>query len=163
MQSVYEAAGGSQGLLRLARAWHARVMADEIVSHAFSHGFHPQHSERLAAYWAEALGGPATYSAEYGDETSVVRLHSGNGPHEEMDRRAIACFDEALADAGFDDPVRRVLHDYFAWATTTTMSRYPRSADDVPDGLEMPRWSWDGLVAGGPGQSPGPSGGPVLT
>jgi hypothetical protein len=48
MQSVYEAAGGSEGLLRLAEAWHSRVMADEIVSHAFSHGFHPQHSERLA-------------------------------------------------------------------------------------------------------------------
>jgi len=33
-------------------------MADEVVSHAFSHGFHPNHSERLAAYWAEALLGP---------------------------------------------------------------------------------------------------------
>ena len=53
MQSVYEAAGGRTGLLRLAEAWHSRVMADEIVSHAFSDGFHPQHSERLAAYWAE--------------------------------------------------------------------------------------------------------------
>jgi hemoglobin len=69
MQSVYEAAGGSVGLLRLARAWHERVMADEVVSHAFSHGFHPKHDERLAAYWAEALGGPAAYSAAYGDET----------------------------------------------------------------------------------------------
>ena len=75
-------------------------MADEVVSHAFSHGFHPQHSERLAAYWAEALGGPTTYSDAYGDETSVVRMHSGNGPHEEMDRRAIACFDQALDDVG---------------------------------------------------------------
>jgi hypothetical protein len=27
MQSVYEAAGGSEGLLRLATAWHCRVMA----------------------------------------------------------------------------------------------------------------------------------------
>jgi truncated hemoglobin YjbI len=97
---VYEAAGGSEGLLRLAQAWHRRVMGDEIVSHAFSHGFHPQHSERLAAYWAEALGGPTTYSGSYGDETSVVRTHSGNGPHEEMDRRAIACFDQALEDVG---------------------------------------------------------------
>ena len=97
MQTVYEAAGGTEGLLRLARAWHTRVMADGEVSHAFSHGYHPQHAERLAAYWAEALGGPAAYSGVYGDETSVVRLHSGNGPHEEMDRRAIACFDQALA------------------------------------------------------------------
>ncbi len=130
-----EAAGGSEGLLRLAEAWHSRVMADEVVSHAFSHGFHPQHHERLAAYWAEALGGPTTYSDTYGDETSVVRIHSGNGPHEEMDRRAIACFDQALQDVGLStaEAIRQVLHDYFAWATTTTMSRYHKSADDVPD------------------------------
>jgi hemoglobin len=146
MQTVYEAAGGDEGLLRLASAWHARVMADEVVSHAFSHGFHPEHSGRLAAYWAEALGGPTTYSDTYGDETSVVRIHSGNGPHEEMDRRAIACFDQAMTDVALseNDPVRAVLHDYFAWATTTSMSRYHQSADDVPDGLRIPHWSWDG-------------------
>ena len=147
MQSVYEAAGGSDGLLSLAEAWHARVLADEIVSHAFSHGYHPQHSERLAAYWGEALGGPAAFSDGYGDETSVVRIHSGNGAHEEMDRRAIACFDQALDDVGLAEAeqLRQVLHDYFAWATTTTMSRYHESADDVPEGLSIPRWSWDGL------------------
>ena len=149
-RSVYEAAGGSEGLLRLAHAWHERVMADEVVSHAFSHGFHADHTPRLAAYWAEALGGPAMYSQSFGDETSVVRMHSGNGLHEDMDRRAIACFDQALVDSGLaaDDRLRRVLHDYFAWATTTTMARYHRSADDVPDGLDMPHWSWDGLVEG---------------
>jgi hemoglobin len=147
MQSVYEAAGGREALLRLAEAWHSRVMADEIVSHAFSHGFHPQHSERLAAYWAEALGGPTTYSDAYGDETSVVRIHSGNGPHEEMDHRAIACFDQALDDVGLSaaERLRQVLHDYFAWAATTAMSRYHESAADVPEGLSIPRWSWDGL------------------
>lgn len=146
MQSVYEAAGGDDGLVRLAEAWHARVMADEVVSHAFSHGFHPEHSERLAAYWAEALGGPHTYSERYGDETDVVRMHSGNGRHEEMDRRAIACFDQALEDTGLtDEPLREVLHDYFAWATTTSMAAYHGSADDVPQGLTIPCWSWDGL------------------
>jgi hemoglobin len=147
-RSLFDAAGGMDGLRRLAAAWHSRVMADEVVSHAFSHGFHPQHTERLAAYWAEALGGPASYSHAYGDESSVVRMHSGNGVHEEMDRRAIACFDQAISDAGLsgDDRLRQALHDYFAWATTTTMSRYHHSADDVPDGLRIPRWSWDGFV-----------------
>jgi hemoglobin len=146
MSSVYEAAGGSAGLLRLAEAWHRRVMADEVVSHAFSHGFHPHHTERLAAYWAEALGGPKEYSEAYGDETSVVRMHSGNGPHDEMDQRAIACFDQALEDVGLTaEPLRRVLHDYFAWATLTTMARYPDSPDDVPEGATIPRWSWNGL------------------
>ena len=147
MPSVYEAAGGEEGLLRLARAWHTRVMADEVVGHAFSHGYHPQHTERLAAYWAEALGGPTTYSETFGDETFVERLHSGNGPHEEMDQRAVACFDLALTDVALTggEPLRAVLHDYFAWMTTDTLGRYQRSADDVPAGLRIPRWSWDGL------------------
>ena len=66
-----------------------------------------------------------------------------------MNRRAIARIDQALADAGLagDERLRQVLHDYFAWAATTTMGRYHESADDVPDGLTAPRWSWDGLVA----------------
>ena len=147
MSTVFEAAGGADGMLRLAHAWHERVMADEVVSHAFSHGFRPDHSVRLAAYWGEALGGPAAYSDSYGDETSVVRLHSGNGPHEEMDRRAIACFDQALTDTGLaaDPRLRDVLHDYFSWATSVAMSKYHSSADDVPPGLSIPRWSWDGL------------------
>jgi hemoglobin len=146
VQNVYQAAGGSDGLLRLAEAWHRRVMADEIVSHAFSFGFRPDHSERLAAYWSEALGGPASYSGRYGDETSVVRIHSGNGEHAEMDQRAISCFDQALADIGLDPASRlgQVLHDYFAWAATTTMAQYHESADDVPEGMSIPQWSWDG-------------------
>lgn len=45
MQTVFEAAGGNDGLRRLADAWHRRVMADEVVGHAFSHGFHRQHVE----------------------------------------------------------------------------------------------------------------------
>ena len=152
MNTIYEAVGGLDGLLKLAAAWHARVLADEIVSHAFSHGYHPEHTERLAAYWAEALGGPALFSSQYGDETAVVRMHSGNGVHEEMDRRAIACFDRALDDVGLarETQLSRVLHDYFAWATTTTMASYHHSADDVPEGLQVPKWSWEGLVSGEP-------------
>jgi hemoglobin len=145
--TVYGAAGGEAGLRRLAGAWHERVMADEVVGHAFHHGVLPDHTERLAAYWGEALGGPPAYTARYADETYVVRLHSGHGMHEDMDRRAVACFDQALADVGLApaDPLRQVLHDYFAWVTTASLTRYHRSADDVPERLPLPRWSWDGL------------------
>jgi hypothetical protein len=41
----------------------------------------------------------------------------------------------------------RVLHEYFSWATTTTMSSYPDDADDVPKDLRIPLWSWNGLQA----------------
>jgi hemoglobin len=146
--TLYESVGGHEGLLRLASAWHVRVLGDDVVSHAFSHGYHPQHTERLAAYWGEALGGPTTYQDRYGSETSAVKIHSGSGSHAEMDQRAIMCFDMALEDVGLarDDRLHCVLHDYFAWATTTSMARYPNSPGDVPDGLRIPKWSWNGLV-----------------
>jgi len=126
MTTIYEAAGGDEGLLRLAEAWHARVLADDVVAHAFSHGYRSDHSVRLAAYWAEALGG-----------------------HEEMNQRAIACFGDALVDAGLaaNEPLREALLRYFAWATTTTMGRYRESAADVPEGMSIPKWSWEGPTA----------------
>ena len=70
--------------------------------------------------------------------------HELAGALQQADR---ICFDQALADVGLadDGALRQVLHDYFAWATTTTMSHYHQSADDVPNGLSIPHWSWDGL------------------
>ena len=143
--TVYDAAGGMPFFIELAHAWHLRCLADPVVGHAFSHGFHPAHSTRLASYWAQALGGPADYTA-LADETSVVRMHSGNGQHREMDDRACDCFDRALDDAGAVDRVRPVLVAYFRWATDR-LGDYPRSADEVPSGLPFPY-----LVVGGTGR-----------
>jgi len=145
--TLFEAIGGQAGVLRLAHAWHERVLADEITSHAFSHGFHPQHTERLAAYWSEAWGGPPMYTGRLGTESSVVRMHSGNGEHKEMDLRAIQSFETALQDIAIKEPeLRECLLSYFVWATSKSMAAYPHSASDVPQGLRVPRWSWNGRV-----------------
>ena len=129
MASVYEAAGGDAGLLRLAEAWHARVMADEVVSHAFSHGFQPDHTQRLAAYWAEALGGPTTYSEH------VRRRDLGRADPQRQRRRTTrwtggrspaSTRPWTTSGSPSDETLRTTLHDYFAWATTTTMAALPR-------------------------------------
>ena len=142
MSTIYEAAGGADGLLALARAWHERCLADPVASHPFSHpGQHPLHLERLAAYWGEALGGPSAYTASMGDETTLLRMHAGEGVHAELDARVVACFDAALADVGITGELRRTLHDYFAWATRR-MAAYPDSPNAVPDGEVLPHWTW---------------------
>ena len=148
MTPVHEAAGGDTGLLALARAWHERCLADPMMSHPFSQPGHPHHVERLAAYWAEALGGPPTFTGTMADETSVQRMHAGNGEHRDLDRRAVECFDAALGDVGITaEPLRTVLHDYFAWSADR-MGMHPASPDTVPDGLRLPHWSWEGPVGG---------------
>ena len=147
-ETLYEFAGGDEAFLALARAHHARCLADPELNHPFSHADqHPQHVERLAAYWAEVLGGPPTFSATCGDESSVLALHCGNGEMGDLPERFYNCFVLALDDAGLpDDPeFRAAVQAYMRWAVDNVMS-YSAVDTVVPAGLPMPRWDWDGLV-----------------
>lgn len=143
--TIYEAMGGAGTVLALAEAWHRRCLSDPVLAHAFESGIHPEHTERLAAYWAEQLGGPPSYTESLGSYSEVVRVHSGNGPHPQMDGRGVAAFVLALDDAGIpDDPeLRFQLIAWFTWATAVVNHRW-HSPDDVPDDLPLPKWDWNG-------------------
>jgi truncated hemoglobin YjbI len=143
--TIYEAMGGADALLALSEAWHRRCLADPILAHPFEGGVHAQHTERLAAYWAEQLGGPALYTESVASYSDVVRVHTGNGPHEQMDGRAVAAFVFALDDAGIptDERLRFQLIAWFTWATAMLNHRWT-ARDDVPGDLAFPRWDWNG-------------------
>jgi len=146
--SLYEFAGGEPAFLALAAAHHARCLADPELNHPFSHpGQHPQHVERLAAYWAEVLGGPPRYSQECADNSFVLGLHAGNGDMSDLGRRFVACFAAAADDAGLPEDVafRAALHAYMEWAVSEVLAFGPPDAT-VPEHLPLPRWAWDGLV-----------------
>ena len=143
--SLYDAVGGGDVLLALAHAWHARCLADPIASHPFARNdLHPQHSERLAAYWGEALGGPAVYTATMGTESGVRRVHAGNGEHRELDEACIAAFVQAMDDVGIAVACRDPLEAYFR--VTTDLLDQPVAVQDIRDGLTMLRWSTEGPV-----------------
>lgn len=148
--TLYEYAGGAAAMLRLAQAHHARCLADPELNHPFSHpGQHPQHVARLAAYWGEVFGGPPAYSALGGDQSSLVVMHSGNGDMSDLGHRFVDCFLAAADDAGLpaDPRFRTALGDYMRWAVQDVALSHPRTADDVPEGLPIPRWGWLGRSA----------------
>src|SRR5690242_18501389 len=90
--TLYEFAGGAPAFLALASAHHLRCLADPELNHPFSHpGQHPQHIERLAAYWGEVLGGPPLYSTQCADQSSLLDMHSGNGPMTDLGERFLTC------------------------------------------------------------------------
>jgi hemoglobin len=151
--SIYEAAGGDEAFLALATAHHRRCLADPELNHPFSHpDQHPQHVERLAAYWAEVLGGPARYSTGMSDQSAMLQLHAGNGDLTDLGRRFVACFVAAADDAGLpDDPeLRASLRAYMEWAVGEVLL-LGDPATRVAPGRPMPHWGWDGLVPGPPG------------
>jgi hemoglobin len=145
--SLYDYAGGAPAMLRLAQAHHARCVADPELNHPFSHpDQHPQHVERLAAYWGEVLGGPRDYSqACAGDQSTLLAMHSGNGDLFDLPQRFVACFVGAMDDVGLPAAreFRAAMQAYMEWAVRE-FDGYPHDASAVPAGLAVPRWSWDG-------------------
>ena len=145
--TLYDFAGGDPAFLALATAHHARCLADPELNHPFSHpGQHPQHVERLAAYWAEVLGGPPKFSTECSDHPAMLKLHAGNGDMSDLGRRFVDCFVHAADDAGLpaDAEFRAALRAYMEWAVAEVLL-YPDPDRAIPAGTPMPRWSWDGL------------------
>jgi hemoglobin len=145
--SLFEHAGGEPAFLALAAAHHQRCLDDPELNHPFSHpDQHPQHVERLAAYWAEVMGGPPVYSTSCGDQSAMLHLHAGHGDMSDLGRRFTECFMVAADDAGLPDDTlfRAALRAYMEWAVDQVLA-HPDREPAVPAGLPMPRWSWDGL------------------
>jgi hemoglobin len=142
---MFDFAGGEPAFLALAAAHHERCLQDPVLNHPFSHGVNPEHIERLAAYWAEVFGGPTRFSKSYGGHSAMLHLHAGTGADEEFGPRFVACFMQALDDAGLPahPEFRARLRSYMEWAVGEVLSYSPHGAQ-VPVGLPVPRWSWNG-------------------
>ena len=136
--SLYEDVGGFDRILALCHAWHARLQQDPLAWHPFEHGVHPHHDERLAAYLAEAFGGPRLYTAGYGDESSMIRIHAGHGVHVELDEACLAAFDLAVADIDLAGEVGQRVSAYFRGATVA-QREWADNAAAVPEGLPFNR------------------------
>jgi hemoglobin len=158
--SLYEYAGGDVAIRALTAAHHARCLADPELNHPFSHAdANPEHVERLAAYWAEVLGGPALFSEAYGSQGGVLEMHAGNGDMTDLGRRFVNCFVAAMDDAGLpaDEEFRRAMRDYMVWAVDDVLG-YEHDAARRGVAVPVPLWTWDGLAVRPATTPPQPAG-----
>ena len=98
--SLYAQVGGLDPILRFCRRWHALCLDYAIAAHPFEHAREPQRPELLAAYIAEALGGPPLYSGGGADHSFVQRFHAGKGPHVALDEACLHLLDRAVSETG---------------------------------------------------------------
>jgi len=144
---MFEFAGGEKAFLALATAHHERCLQDPELNHPFSHPGHPEHVKRLAGYWAEVFGGPPRYTESCGGQPAMLHIHAGQGAETDLGDRFVACFVQAADDADLpDDPeFRNSLRAYMEWAVQDVLAYSPLGSE-VPSGVPVPRWSWEGLV-----------------
>lgn len=144
--SIYEFAGGACAFRALATAFHELCVHDAVLEHPFSHS-RPGHVERLAAYWAEVLGGPpANLYPEGGGHSPMLAMHAGMGADDDLGEHFLACFIQAMDDAALpeDLALRTAMSSYMEWAVGEVMALSPPDSIVEPL-LPVPRWSWDGL------------------
>ena len=131
--------------LALATEHHRLCLEDPELNHPFSHGTHPEHVERLAAYWAEVFGGPATFSESCGGHSAMLGIHAGQGAGDDYGMRFVACFVQAAEDAGLpaDPEFRASLRAYMERAVAEVLACSPPGSMVLAE-LPTPRWGWEG-------------------
>jgi hemoglobin len=143
--TLYEHAGGEDGLHRLEQLFYDSILADPLLQPLFGAG-QPEHVDHLTAFTAESFGGPDRFSRELGF-AHLIAVHRGLKITEEQRRRFVELYMLALdaaempADPAFRDAVRE--HVEFG-SQVAMQNSHARSDDELHPLRDVPRWTWSG-------------------
>lgn len=141
--TLFEWAGGRDGLERLIGAFYNRVEADDLLSPLFPGGVTADHRRHVTTWWAEVFGGPSDYSAQLGGYERMLGKHRDLGITPEQRFRFVTLMSAAADDAGLpDDPeFRSALVAYLEWGTRLAFANSQPGAA-VVERAPVPRWGW---------------------
>jgi hemoglobin len=141
--TLYEWAGGSEGLERLINAFYDRVEADELLSGFFPGGVGAEHRDHVVAWWCEVFGGPSRYSDELGGYERMLAHHRDLRITPEQRFRFASLMSLAADDARLpDDPeFRSALVGYLEWGTRIALHNSQPGAA-VAEHAPVPHWGW---------------------
>ena len=144
MPSLFEFAGGEDGLHRLEETFYRSVLADPLLAPLFKGG-KASHVETLTAFTAESFGGPDRFSRELGGFGHLIEIHRGLGIREEQRARFVELYRAALDAAGMpgDADFRAAVMDHVEFGTQVAMQNSNARDDSELHPLrEVPHWSW---------------------
>src|SRR5215471_14408610 len=140
--SLYEWLGGMAPLNRLLTRFYERVKGDPLLAPVFEN-MSAEHPAHVAAFVAEVLGGPPTYSEEHGGHPHMIERHLDRHLTQEQRRRWVSLLLETADEAGIpDDPeFRSALVGYLEWGSRLAVINSQPGASVDPHS-PMPRWGW---------------------
>jgi hemoglobin len=144
-QSLYEHAGGEEGLHRLEQTFYDSVLRDPLLKPLFGEG-RATHVEYLTMFTAETFGGPDRFSREVGFQ-HLIDVHRGLHITEAQRRRFVELYMAALdkADMPSDPEFREAVREHVEFGSRVAMQNSNAEADEQLHPLrEVPRWTWAG-------------------
>src|SRR3954452_6943227 len=143
--TLYDLAGGWEGLHRLEDTFYASVLRDPFVQPLFGAG-QPEHVEHLTAFTAESFGGPDRFSRELGFR-HLIDVHRGLRITEEQRQRFVQLYLQALDTAGMpaDPAFRQAVREHVEFGSRVALQNAHALTDEELHPLrEVPRWTWPG-------------------
>jgi hemoglobin len=140
--TLYEWLGGLAALTRLTTRFYERVKDDDLLAPVFAH-MGVDHPAHVAAFLAEVLGGPKTYSEQRGGHPHMVSRHLDRHLTHEQRRRWVSLLLDTADEVGIpDDPeFRSAIVGYLEWGSRlAVLNSQPGAA--VDEHAPMPRWGW---------------------
>jgi len=119
--TIYELAGGDAPFRRLIDAFYRRVEQEPLLRPLYPADLAPSR-EHLFLFVTQYFGGPPRYNAERGHPRLRLRhapFAIGQAERDAWVRQMLAAIDEA----GFAEPARRALRDYFERAATFLINK----------------------------------------
>lgn len=141
--TLYEWIGGLPVLDRLTARFYERVKDDAVLAPIFA-AMPADHPHHVALFLAEVLGGPTTYSEQYGGHAHMVARHLSRHLTQDQRRGWMALLLDTADQLGVpDDPeFRSALVGYLEWGSRLAVVNSASDENTVAPGTPMPKWGW---------------------
>jgi len=140
--TLYSWLGGMEALRVLTTRFYEHVKVDALLGPVFAHmgADHPAH---VAAFLAEVLGGPTTYSEQHGGHPHMIQRHLNRHLNQEQRRRWVGLLLETADELKMpDDPeFRSALVGYLEWGSRLAVLNSQPGVTVEPN-APMPKWGW---------------------
>ena len=142
-ETLYEHAGGDEGLHRLEKIFYEKALADPILKHVFTARV-PTHVDHLTWFTAESFGGPHRFSRELGFRY-LIDKHRHLNITDEQRERFVAVYLESLDEAGLptDERFRKAVREHAEFgAHVAQQNSHAESESELHPIREVPIWTW---------------------
>src|ERR1700691_577083 len=142
-ETLYEHAGGDEGLHRLEELFYAKALADPVLKTLFTNRV-PAHVDHLTWFTGESFGGPDRFTRELGFQY-LIDVHRHLKITDEQRDRFVALYLEALDEAGLSDdhPFREAVRSHVEFgARVAQQNSWAESDDELHPIRNVPHWEW---------------------
>jgi hemoglobin len=142
-ETLYEHAGGDEGLHRLEEIFYTKALADPVLKHLFTERV-PTHVDHLTWFTAESFGGPGRFSAELGFQY-LIDVHRHLNITDEQRNRFISAYLESLDEAGLptDARFREAVREHVEFGAHVAQQNSQAQVDSELHPIrEVPIWTW---------------------